>query len=172
MSRERSWDGPAYDVLADSGSFNGQRGGEPHDTVDTVDDEPDTWAPVDLAPYVDGTIVRPEPTIGLARSDGLRLLYPGKEHAVIGEMEAGKSWVAIACVAAELLAGRHAVYIHFEESDPTDTVERLRALGVPAAAIRSRLRFVGPERPVAPAALAALLNPVPRWSCWTGSTRE
>ena len=36
------------------------------------------------------------------RSDGLQLIYPGKEHAVIGEMESGKSWLLVACVAAEL----------------------------------------------------------------------
>jgi hypothetical protein len=77
-----------------------------------------------------GEHVTPEPTVGVARTDGLRLLYPGKEHAVIGEMESGKSWLALACVAAEIVRGNRVVYVHFEEADPGDTIERLRALGV------------------------------------------
>jgi hypothetical protein len=50
-----------------------------------------SWAAVDLGPYLRGEIHRPEPTIGWPRRDDLRLLYPGKEHTVIGEMESGKS---------------------------------------------------------------------------------
>jgi len=54
----------------------------------------DSWVPIDLGPYLRGEIRPVEPSIGVIRTDGLRLLYPGKEHAVIGEMEAGKSWFA------------------------------------------------------------------------------
>jgi hypothetical protein len=122
---------------------------------------PESWRPVDLGPILAGTHVRPEPDIGLARADGLRLLYPGKEHTVIGEHESGKSWVAAASVAAELTKGQYVLYVHFEESDPSDTVDRLRDLGVPDEVIRARFRFVGPSEPVTPEALAALLVPVP-----------
>ncbi|WP_433787199.1 hypothetical protein ACQPX6_10280 [Actinomycetospora sp. CA-101289] len=125
------------------------------------DDGPDSWAPIDLGPYLRGEITPAQPSVGLARRDGLRLLYPGKEHAVIGEMESGKSWVALASTATELVAGQHVVYLHFEEADPGDTIDRLRALGVPPADMLARLRFVGPERRVSPDALAALLDPVP-----------
>lgn len=117
----------------------------------------DSWAPVDLGPYLDGTYERPEPSIGLARRDGLRLLYPGKEHAVVGEMESGKSWFSLACVAAELLAGHTVVYIHFEEDDPADTVERLQVLGVPIGRIRECFLFVGPSRPATPENIKRLL---------------
>jgi hypothetical protein len=126
-----------------------------------VDPAGATWARVDLGPYVRGEHVRPEPTVGIARVDGLRLLYPGKEHAVIGEMESGKSWLAVACVAAELTLGWPVVYIHFEEADPTDTVQRLQALGVPDDTILTGLVFVGPNEPVDPFALAVLLDPAP-----------
>jgi hypothetical protein len=125
------------------------------------DDTSRSWRPVDLAPYVNGTVERPKPSLGLFRSDGLRVIYPGKEHSGIGEMESGKSWFANGCVAAELLAGNRVVYIHFEETDPTDTVERLLALGVPGQAILDHFAFVGPEDPVTPAALAAVLTPAP-----------
>src|SRR4051812_17029817 len=76
----------------------------------------DSWAAMDLGPYVRGEIIPPEPTVGLLRSDGLHLLYPGREHAAIGEMEAGKSWFAVGSVAHELQAGHHVVYVHFEEA--------------------------------------------------------
>lgn len=120
-----------------------------------------SWMPVDLGPILNGDYKRPEPSIGIARTDGLRMLYPGKEHSVIGEMESGKSWYALACCVAELQAGDHVVYIHFEEGDPTDTVERLIALGVPADTISKQFRFVSPEEPVQVEYLAALLNPAP-----------
>ena len=70
-----------------------------------LDDEPTTWEPVDLGPYLRGQIKPPAPpSIGLCRTDGVRLLYPGCEHTVIGETESGKTWLALACVAAELVA--------------------------------------------------------------------
>lgn len=118
--------------------------------------ERDSWTPLDLGPYLRGEITRPEPTIGVYRRDGVRFIYPGKEHSVIGEMESGKSWFALACVAAELDAGNVVVYIHFEESDPSDTVERLQALGVPDAAIAARFRFVAPTSPVTTAQISRL----------------
>ncbi|MCF7548522.1 DnaB-like helicase N-terminal domain-containing protein [Pseudonocardia sp. WMMC193] len=120
-----------------------------------------SWAPVDLGPYLRGEVERAEPSLGLSRTDGIRLLYPGKEHAVVGEMEAGKSWLCLASVAAELMAGEHVVYIHFEEGDPGDSIERLRLLGVPTDLILTRFRFVGPERMVSRDALDALLSPAP-----------
>ncbi len=117
---------------------------------------PDSWTPVDLGPYLDGTIVRPEPNIGIVRVDGLQLLYPGKEHSVIGEMESGKSWFSLACVAAELMSNRTVVYVHFEEDDPGDTVDRLRLLGVPAYQIRTQFAFIGPHAPATPERIAKL----------------
>lgn len=125
------------------------------------DRERDSWTPIDLTPYLDGTHERPEPAVGIARQDGLRLLYPGKEHAVIGEMESGKSWFSLASVAAELMAGNTVVYIHFEESDPADSVERLQALGVPGHRIAAGFRFVGPSAPVTPDRIHRLLDPAP-----------
>ena len=64
-------------------------------------------------------------------------------------------------MAAELNAENHVVYAHFEESDPSDSVDRLVALGVRDCDILRSLRFVGPERPVSPEALAELLQPAP-----------
>ena len=70
-----------------------------------ADDEPTTWEPLDLGPWLNGEITQPQPTLGLTRSDGLRLIYPGREHAILGETECGKTWLALGCVAAELAVG-------------------------------------------------------------------
>jgi hypothetical protein len=134
-------------------------GPDPPDTPTGA--EPTTWEPIDLGPYLRGEIDRPEPSLGIVRSDGLRIIYPAREHAILGETESGKTWFADSCVAAELIAGNHAVYIHYEEADPTSTIERLQLLGVDAALIVARLRFAGPTRPVREGWLNALLDPAP-----------
>lgn len=120
-----------------------------------------SWKPVDLGPYLRGEIVMEEPSLGLARSDGLRLIYPGKEHTIIGEMECGKSWFCAAATAAELTRRNRVVYVHFEEAIPTDVIGRLQALGIPDDLILEHLAFVGPHEPVERFALAALLQVPP-----------
>jgi hypothetical protein len=128
---------------------------------DGGDDEPTTWEPLDLGPWMNGEINQPEPSLGIARSDGLRLIYPGREHAILGETESGKTWLALGCVAAELTVGNHVVYIHYEEGDPGSTIERLLLLDVDPAMITKRLRFVAPARAARTEWITALLNPAP-----------
>lgn len=127
------------------------------------DDALSSWEPVDLGPYLRGEVEPAMPSLGIVRNDGMRLIYPGKEHSVIGEMESGKSWWCAGCVAAELTAGNAVLYVHFEESNPTDTVGRLVALGVSVDIIgdRDRFRFVGPDVPVSTLALERLADPAP-----------
>jgi hypothetical protein len=122
-----------------------------------LEPEPDSWAPVDLGPYLDGDVVPLAPSVGVVRDDGARVLYPGLEHAVIGAMESGKSWFALACVAAELIAGHRCIYVHFEEASPRTSVERLRLFGVGTEVIRSAFTFVGPERRITPVDVDRLL---------------
>lgn len=131
--------------------------------VDTVPPPPTTWEPIDLWPYLRGEIELPEPSVGIARRDGLRMLYAGREHAVIGETESGKTWFALACVAIALQLGQTVVYVHFEEGDPSSTIERLGLLGVTSAVMAEHLRFVAPSlglRDVTQFA-ALLAEPVP-----------
>jgi hypothetical protein len=126
-------------------------------------DEPllDTWEPIDLTPWLSGEVTPPRPTLGIARNDGLRMIYEGREHAVLGETESGKTWWADGCTAAELLAGNHVVYLHYEEACPASTVERLRLLGVDPTVIKARLRFLAPDKPPLPRQIKALLTPAP-----------
>lgn len=147
--------------LAASGKYLPHNGAEPHWPDDDPgppepppdDDHQDeipratTWEPIDLGPYLRGEIKPPTPTVGVHRTDGHQLLYPGLEHAVIAHTGAGKTWFALACVTAELLAGNTVVYLHFEESTPASTVERLQRTGLDAPIIERGLRFVAPSRP-------------------------
>lgn len=103
-----------------------------------------SWRPVDLGPFLDGTHRSVEPTLGIARSDGLRLLYPGKEHAIVSEMEAGKTWFELQCCVAEILDGNHVVWIDFEECEPAEHIERMLLLGAGAEDIREHWHFVPP----------------------------
>lgn len=123
-----------------------------------------TWTPVNLGPILAGK-QRAEPPSILRREDGVCLLYRGKVHALYGEPEAGKGWVALAATAEQLKAGDRVVYIDFED-DPETAVERLRALGVEDEAIRDRFIYVRPDEPLKPnelsrAALDAALDPPP-----------
>ena len=77
---------------------------------------------------------------------------------MIGGTESGKTWFALGCMAAEILAGNAVLYVHYEESDPASTVERLQLIGVGAAEIDQHLVFVGPSEPVTPERIEALLD--------------
>jgi hypothetical protein len=100
------------------------------------------WEPIDLGAVLRGEQVTPAPTV-FERSDGIRLLYPGRINALIGETESGKTWVAMAIVAQELNAGHHVIYADFEDG-PESAVERLRALGVTVEAIAENLTYLNP----------------------------
>ncbi len=112
--------------------------------------EASSWAPQDLGPYVRGEVEPVIPSVGVPRVDGLRLLYPGKEHIVYGFKQSGKSWFCLMCVQDEIKANRSVVYVHFEEVDPQETVERLMALGVSGDDIVKHVDFIGPEHPLKP----------------------
>jgi Bifunctional DNA primase/polymerase, N-terminal len=146
-----------------TGEWDGesQQSGDEAGGGGTTDADPTTWEPLDLLPWLSGEITQPKPTLGVYRSDGLLLIYPGREHAIVGETESGKTWLVLACVAAEIGRGNLVVYIHYEESDPGSTIERLLLLGVDAAAITARLRFVAPSRPVRAEWVTELLAPAP-----------
>ncbi len=125
-----------------------------------TEDGPTTWEPVDLGPWLRGEIEVPKPSMGITRSDGLKIIYPGCEHVFFGATESGKSWLVLGCVLAELTAGNHVVYVHYEEG-PANTVERLTLLGVDAGTLAARLHFVGPARPARKEWVESLLTPVP-----------
>ncbi len=104
----------------------------------------DAWAPIDLAPWLDGTHVPEVPSV-LCRLDGRALMYPGRVHSVYGEPESGKSMVVQAEAAVQLVAGRRVVYLDYE-SDASTVTTRLLALGVTAEQILKCLTYIRPEK--------------------------
>ena len=104
-----------------------------------------SWSPVDLGPVLSGDRepVRPE-ILGEA---GRALLYPGKVHAIYGEPEALKTWVALEACRQILTAGGSVMFFDYEDNE-WEIVERLRALGVSDDAIDKGFVYVRPTEPI------------------------
>lgn len=105
-----------------------------------------SWAPVDVAAILAGTVpvVKPE---YLKRHDGEPLLYPGKIHAFNAEPEAGKTWLALVAVAEQLDAGANVLYLDFEDT-AVGIISRLQSLGVPDLYIAEQLDYVRPDEAI------------------------
>ncbi len=105
-----------------------------------------SWRPVDLEAVLCGRWAPLRPTVG-ARDDGVGLLYRGRQHTVVGESEALKSWFSQVIAVAELNHGNGVLYLDFED-DESAFVSRLLALGATREAIRERCAYVRPIEPV------------------------
>jgi hypothetical protein len=142
-------DGPSLDELLDD-IASGKRELIPKkDPAKVQDDEDTTWKPVDLSAVLAGTWTPPQASIG-RRSDGVALLYPGQEHAVAAEPEAGKTWLLCQVTADELDDGGRVLYIDFED-DEQEIIGRLLTLGAKPDQLgdMSRFRYVRPAEQIA-----------------------
>jgi Bifunctional DNA primase/polymerase, N-terminal/AAA domain len=120
------------------------------------DDPDESWQRVDLGPVLEGTVLVPTPTV-LCREDGAALFTSGCVNYLHGDSGAGKSMVAAITVAQELEAGRHVIWIDFEDSHAGVLLERLRdTLGVTDDAIRECLHYYGPLEPFDNSAVAVI----------------
>lgn len=119
---------------------------------------PSTWAPIGLAELLAGGELG-DPPAYLHRDDGIGLLYRGKLHALSGEPEAGKGWLALHATAERLAADQHVLYIDFEDSAGT-IVARLLALGAPPERIAAGLHYVRPDEPLDNRGRAALAEAI------------
>lgn len=117
-----------------------------------------SWLPVDLAGAMDEDRPPLEPTV-LHRSDGQALLYPGKCHALIGEPESGKSFVAQRALVECVEAGRDVLLIDGEK-DARDTVVRLLGMGLTPQAIAEHVIYIRPEEPFSPSARLQLMEAI------------
>lgn len=109
-----------------------------------VPQEPATsWAPVDLDSVLSGAYESPQATVG-SRDDGVGLFYPGREHALISEPEAGKTWIALAVAMTEMQRGNNVVFIDCEDTAPA-VIGRLRTLGADDGLIRQHFSYVRPQ---------------------------
>lgn len=92
----------------------------------------ESWRPKDLTATIarcrNGTLTTPEPRWG-RRSDGETvMIYPGKYHALNGESEAGKTWLAMAIANEAAEAGDRVVWVDAEDHEET-FVMRWQAVG-------------------------------------------
>lgn len=106
--------------------------------------EESSWDVVDVSPVLAGEFKRLEPELGM-RSDGVRLLYRAKEHAIASEPECGKTWWVLLQVRNTLNGGGRVVYLDFEDDENT-IVGRLLMLGTsPELLGTSTFRYVRPD---------------------------
>lgn len=104
-----------------------------------------SWEPQDITGVAEGRVVR-EPAHVLCRTDRICGWYSGKVNGLIGESEAGKTWVALYACAQQLDAGETVMFIDFED-DAVEVVGRLRILGVSAKVLVDRFIYIAPEDP-------------------------
>jgi KaiC/GvpD/RAD55 family RecA-like ATPase len=104
-----------------------------------------TWEPIDLRAVAGQDLTASQPTM-LARSDGLRLLYPGKMHAFNGPSEGGKTWLALFTCVERIRHDEHVLYIDFEDG-PETFIERLMALGLHLDTIAEQFHYIRPDDP-------------------------
>jgi hypothetical protein len=90
----------------------------------------------------------------LVRTDGVPLVYPGKNHSFHGETETGKSWAGVVVCAERMAAGEHVLYMDFEDS-ARSVVARLVALGVAPGLLRERFHYQRLDEPMGRAGAAA-----------------
>jgi hypothetical protein len=94
--------------------------------------------------YKSGELKRPQPTM-LHRSDGLPILYAGKDHALIGASESGKSWVALVAALEVYRAGGAVVWADWEDDEETFLLRWVAIGGDPGDLLPGRLSYIVPE---------------------------
>src|SRR6516165_1202314 len=97
------------------------------------------WERIDLFPWLQGPMPDDSPKLGV-RTDGVRVLYPGRIHAINGEPESGKTWLAQFLAAQELAGGHKVLYLDYEDG-PAAFASRMAALGVPARIVVTALHY-------------------------------
>lgn len=112
------------------------------------------WESVNIAKIIaEGCRIEP-PTLG-ARIDEKCLFYAGKLHALNGEPESGKSWLAQHTTVQAVTAGLHVCYFDFEDS-PAGVIGRLISLGADPTDLINRFTYINPSGPFTPQAVAVV----------------
>ena len=121
-----------------------------------ADEDLDTFNPIDLMPYLNGTVIRV--TANLATmSDGRSLLHAARLNGIHGDSGSGKSFFVAFVVQEQLQAGKPIMVIDLEDT-PDPMIERLRQIGTPDSMIGRLLIFASPQIPFTPAGVARLIE--------------
>ena len=119
----------------------------PPEERNPMEERINSWAAVDIEPYLTGQVVMPEPNI-LRREDGKGLFYPGRVNSLYGKSESAKSWIALYSCVQEMAHGDRVMYLDLED-EPAGTLARVKALGGSDEDIQNYFRYVHPEGPIA-----------------------
>jgi hypothetical protein len=109
----------------------------------TEDEEPASWARIDLTSYLNGTHQPIQPNM-FTRTDGVSLIYPGLLHSFHGESESCKSMIAQSLCAKLINERQKVLYLDFE-SDEAAVTDRLLQLGATPEAILANFDYRRPE---------------------------
>ena len=90
----------------------------------------------DFTALIEGTYKPALPAYGF-RSDDVALFYPGREHALYGETESGKSMLEVMTVRDCLIKEQAVVVIDFEEGDELTWGSRLLEAYLPTGLLRN-----------------------------------
>jgi hypothetical protein len=105
---------------------------------------PSTWHPLDLEAWFAGGEEPPVPTIGMREDGKISFLYARRTHALIGDSEVAKSFLAQFICAQEIDNGNTVGYLDFE--DTLDNImSRMVELVRDPKALIERFRYVHPE---------------------------
>ncbi len=104
--------------------------------------ESSTWERVDLAELTLDGIERPKPEIGTLGGQ-VPLFYRGKIHAIYGESEAGKTWLAYQAILEAVRDGHGALILDFEDTAQTAAMRFLTLQATPEEL--SRIAFIAPS---------------------------
>lgn len=122
---------------------------------DRLEDE-GGWTPVDLGGLVRdiaaGAWEPAVPTVGRLFAPGAEncpgLFYPGEVNSIHGDPDCGKTWTALICCAQEMLAGRTALFIDYEDGPRRSVPRLMHSLHVPAEVVEERFIYLNPEEPL------------------------
>lgn len=115
--------------------------------TDDFEADDNEWQPIDLVAIarqiIDGTYQPTMPTV-LDVENGMPLFYKERVNLLFGESGGGKTWIALAAIAATVAVGRRALMIDYEDN-PNGIAERLVALGVTLEQMRN-LDYINPTQ--------------------------
>ena len=133
------------------------------DRIENDLDDQSSWEPVDLSDVLAGKKVRPQADL-FARDDGRCIFYRGQFNGIHGTDTVGKSFVALFVAVRDLLAGRHVVWLDYEDPDETTIVGRLLDLGVSAEVVHGHFHYFNPKTAPTDADMSKLCRYAVQWN--------
>ena len=130
----------------------------PADASVEHNDAGESFIPIDLSGYLDGTMEQPQPTLLAAHREDLtqHLLYGGMVNGVHGDSGSGKSWIGMKLLSERMQCGETVMLIDLEDT-PSSIVSRLTMMGVKPDTIMDQLVYIRPMEQFLPAEMAKMI---------------